>query len=299
VALPMTYEEFQNDIDAAAASHDFARVFLEGFLKRYPDKSIQFAWHAGYKPSVLALSDALASATRLGIGVVAGATLTDFRRLLASYRTVTLFGHFCGWDIRPEELHDTSAFVEALRTAPDPAWCRLRSAVENSMPPLASDLSAGDPILAAAALTDLLRAQPLLNDATACGKQPDTPDAYWPWKNRQALATRLPWLADPRVYEFRDGLSRLSEVIDAIPKDFAGTIDFVVCNAIFLAEAAQRRPRCRIIASNNARHLGRQALIYDAILKTMQQHDLSYLDAVEQLHAAWIEHERQLHVQRA
>lgn len=292
VALPMTHGEFEQDIDGSAADHDFVREFLKGFLQDYPGQSSHFAWHTGYSRHVQALSNALAFAKGLGVGIVVGATVADFRRLLATHQTITLFGHFCGWDVRPEELADTSVLVDALQTAPDAAWRRLRAAMEKFTPAVAASLRAGDPSLVAAALSEVMKSQPLFDDAPACTERVRYPAAYWPWKNRQALAAVLPSLANPRVYEFRDGLMRIDEIIDAIPEKFAGTIDFVVCNSIFLAEAAQQRPRCRIIASYEVQNLGRRALIYEAILKTMQQQDLNYLDAVEQLHAAWIEHER-------
>jgi hypothetical protein len=138
VALPMTYAEFEQDIDGVADDHDFVREFLKGFLQDYPGQSSQFAWHAGYSQHVQALSHALAFAKGLGVGVVVGATIADFRRLLTTHQTITLFGHFRGWNVRPEELADTSAFVDAFRTAPDSAWRRLRAAMEKFMPAAAA-----------------------------------------------------------------------------------------------------------------------------------------------------------------
>jgi hypothetical protein len=296
VALPMAHAEFEQDVDGSAVDYDFVREFLRGFSQDYPGQSTQFAWNAGYSQHVQALSHALAFAKGLGVGVVVGATLADFRRLLTTHQTITLFGHFRGWDVRPEEITDTSALVDAFRTAPDSAWRRLRAEMEKLTPSAMGGLGAGDPSLMAATLSEVMESQPLFDEAPACAERMRYPTAYWPWKNRQALAAVLPSLAKPRVYEFRNGLVRLDEIIDAIPDSFAGTIDFIVCNSIFIAEAAQQRPRCRIIASYGVQNLGRRALIYEAILKTMQQQDLKYLDAAEQLHAAWIEHERGDHV---
>jgi hypothetical protein len=296
VALPMTQKEFEQDIAETNAEHDFAREFLQGFLQDYSGRSSHSAWSLGYAHHVQALSKVLDFAKELGVEVVLGATLADFRHLLAAHHTVTLFGHFRGWEVRPDELADESALANALRSTSDPAWRHLRAAMESLEP--AARFTAGAPGSTASALSTVMNAQLLFDDVPARqgAQRAPYPARYWPWKNRQALSVALPCLANPRVYEFRDGLKRLDEVAAGIPEAFAGTIDFIVCNSIFLAEVAQQRPDCRIIASYETQNLGRRALVYEAILKIMQKGNLSYLDAVTQLHAAWIERERQAYV---
>ena len=268
-----------------------------GFLQDYPGRSSYSAWSLGYAHHVGSLLKVLDYAKGLGVKVVLGATLADFRYLLEAHHTVTLFGHFRGWEIRPDELTDGLALVDAFRSTPDAAWRRLRAAMERFQPAAAGRLVAGEPgSTAAGALSEVMKSQPLFDDAPARPHQAPCPTSYWPWKNRQALSAVLPCLANPKVYEFRDGMKRLDEVVVTIPEAFSGTVDFIICNSIFLAEAAQQRPHCRIIASCESQNLGRRALIYEAILRTMQKRGLNYLDAVTQLHAAWIEHERQVYV---
>jgi hypothetical protein len=296
IALPMTQEEFEQDIVETSDEHDFTREFLQGFLKEHPGRSSYSAWNLGYAHHVKALLKVLDFAREVGVEVVLGATLADFRHSLVTHHTVTLFGHFRGWEIRSNELAGGSALVDAFRSTPDPAWRRLRAAMERFEPAAAARLAAGEADSTASALSEVIRSQPLFDDVRASVQRAPYPAPYWPWKNRQALSAAFPGLANPRVYEFRDGLKRLDEVVDAIPDSFAGTIDFIVCNSIFLAEAAQQRPNCRIIASYESQNLGRRALVYEAILKTMQTRNLNYLDAVTQLHAAWIEHQRQAYV---
>jgi hypothetical protein len=295
IALPVTQEEFERDTAGTSDEHDFAREFLQGFLQDYPGCSSYSAWSVGYSHHVKALLKVLDFAREIGVKVVLGATLADFRHLLLAHHTVTLFGHFRGWEIRSDEA-DGATIVEAFRSTPDPAWRRLRAAMERLDPTAAARLAAGQPGLTASGLLEVMKSQQLFDDIPASAQRAPHPAPYWPWKNRQALSAALPCLANPRVYEFRDGLKRLDEVVAAIPEAFTGTIDFIVCNSIFLAEAAQQRPNCRIIASYEAQNLGRRALIYEAILKTMQMRNLKYLDAVTQLHAAWIEHERLAYV---
>lgn len=299
VALPMKQEEFEQDITETSGKHDFAREFLDGFQRDYPGRSSYSAWSLGYVHHVQVLSRVLDYAKELGVEVVLGAALGDFRRLLSAHRTVTLFGHFRGWEVRSDELVDEPALVDAFRSAPDPAWRRLRAAMERLDPTAAARLAAGEPSSAAGALSEVLKSQRLFDEVPASVERAPYPARYWPWRNRQALSVSLPCFANPRVYEFRDGLKRLNEVVAAIPETFAGTIDFIVCNSIFLAEAAQQRPSCRIIASHDSQNLGRRALVYEAVLKTMQVRKLDYLDAVTELHAAWIEHERQAYVRTA
>jgi hypothetical protein len=289
--LPVTQEEFEQDTAGTSDAHNFAREFFRSFLQDYPGRSSYSTWGLGYAHHVKVLLKVLDFAKEIGVAVVFGATLADFRHLLMAHHTVTLFGHFCGWEITSDEAHGR-AFVDAFRSTPDPAWRRLRAAMERIKPAAAASLTAGEPGSTVSALAEVMKSQQLFEDVPASAQRAPYPAPYWPWKNRQALSATLPCLANPRVYEFRDGLKRRDEVIAAIPKAFTGTIDFIVCNSVFLAEAAQQRPNCRIIASFEAQTLGRRALIYEAILKTMHTRNLTYLDAVTQLHAAWIEYER-------
>jgi hypothetical protein len=294
VALPLDEAEFAEDVADAGRRRDFVHCLLQQHAALEPHA----VWLA-YEHHVRALRQVLDFAASLGVTVVRAATLASLGRLLAGHRTITMFGHFRGWDLQAVEMMGEPSFAALFRKPPDDAWARLRVAVRGRDPTLVDRLDADLP-LSPADLRSLCETLADTQLFEICTPLPGVqvapyPKPYWPWRNRLALGRGLPRLASPAVFEFRDRMEPLESVVDAIPRAFRGAIDFIVCNSVFIAEAARRRPECRVIANHETQMLGRRAHIYMAVLIAMRDLGCDYLDAATLVHAHWIQREQERH----
>jgi hypothetical protein len=95
------------------------------------------------------------------------------------------------------------------------------------------------------------------------------------------------WKAN--AIEFHDGLAEIPAIINRIPTDFSGIIDLSVCHPEQLTiDLRKERPNCLVRFTNQDATPYLWLSFYRALLHHLKQHERTYLEALEEVIAAFL-----------
>lgn len=262
IALPLTAEEISQDIKAT--NHEYAKGLVNKNSGKTHEEII--------KPIAEVALELVAIAESLGVDVRQSATLADLKELFQSCSVVTIVAHWCGHNLRPDDLLvPPQELASKILCDTDDIAVALRERLNTSE---LAKIASND---ASERSTEQL--VNLLNKAIAsCPlKSPNVPpnikiiidDVSLAAANRDLLDLWAGGTLRPgNRLELRDGLHPSNTIELQIPNEFTGIIDFAICNSIILGDTIRKGyPNRRVIM--NARSV--QPIPRLLILKLLYQ----------------------------
>ncbi len=274
VALPLTLEEFIHD--AASPDKDFARSVVDG-----SGRTAQDAWREVYLPKIVALYTRVEQRARaLRATVVPRVTATALSELLARFPLVSLFAHSVSAPVRPADVVQPRAIVDAVERGETVVARRLRDALGANR-----RWASEGPVLrdqVAAALDEVLAATRAWSESTVRVDRDGRPDRY---VNRVMLEDCFgAALRRAPLIELHDGIKTMSELLLAVPPEFAGVLDLSVCNSVALGESIKRqRPRCLVVENVFLARIDLRLARYALVLNRLALGPARYTDALTEI----------------
>jgi hypothetical protein len=274
VAVPLTKEAFQADLDAGAAM-DFSRKEL---LRGKPPDD---AWRENGLALAALCREMCTEAAGLGVTVVESATLDRIPALFAGHEVVTILGHWRGPDLLGADFRvDPRAFVDWIYGSSDPLGRaivdRLRGAA------LEQALKRPERRAREAALAELVDTRVIAGDEPLPGALPpgpvliDRPSLQA--RHRAMLDAAYPDMLEPgnRV-ELRDGLHSAEALAACLPPDWAGIADLALCQSAYVAHVVKGgRTGIRVVLNKNEVILSVRLRMLRALYRMLAKNDCNY-----------------------
>jgi hypothetical protein len=288
VAIPLSMEELSRDW--IRDDTEFARVIVR---KTFNALNAEEAWKRGYSILCDHVCDVVNSARALGVTVVKDARLADLRELFENFKVVSILAHGRFPLLEVEDVIVPDAFLETFAAS--------RAGITAKSHPVISWLLGFPDVRNADSLEVLVRALKRQLDRTRRfynrrrdeAPESDLPRAYELDETKGGLTRLLLHdaipgaLRSPPVIELRDGVHSFDAFVSTVPPAFDGTIDFVVCSALWFAEPLRRsRPLCAdILCPKQLAFIGTRSRIYLATIQQLEHR------ATRFAHAQWAIHQ--------
>jgi hypothetical protein len=287
VAIPLSLEALVDDWNRSDS--EFARVIVS---KTYGSASPEAAWTQGYSGLCDQLREDVNTVRALGVTVAEDARLADLGDLFAKFKVVSILAHGPFPLLELGDVLVPKLLLEAF------AQTDAGSAAQKH--PLIKWLVGFPDVRNARSLEMLVRALRRLLDRSRSyfhrqiheAPAGDLPrafelDAPSGGLTRMLLQEAVPGaLRSPPVLELRDGVHSFDALISKIPRDFSGTVEFVVCSALWFTEALRSaRPHCTdILCPKQLAFIGTRCRFYSYTIRQLAFQPTRYS------HAQWTIH---------
>jgi len=273
LAVPLTKEAFQADLDAGDAM-DFSRKEL---LRGKPPAD---AWQENGLALATLCREVCTEATALGVAVVENATLDKLPSLFSGHDVVTIIGHWRGPELLGADFRvDPRTFVDRIYRSGD----SLGQAVADRLRGAAREaLERPERGARAAALAELMDTLIIAGDEPLPGALPpgsvliDRPSLQA--RHRAMLDAAYPDMLKPgnRV-ELRDGLHSATALAACLPRDWAGIADLALCQSAYVAHVVKGgRTHVRVVLNKNEVILSVRLRILRALYKMLAENYCNY-----------------------
>ena len=274
IALPLTEAEAIQDLKAGPNRH-FATTMLSdvnGVRREYGSSADKRGLEQQF-------ADTLAAVKAANVAVASDGSFESFGPLFEAREgitpeVVTLLAHWKGHEVEPADVLDVPALQKFL----------LRDRLGSQLPPTVIPLLSA-PRLQAEQLRELLRA---LNELLPEPPKPGVTShkLTLAYRGRARLNDALgPALMPGNRIEFRDGYNSPEELADAIPGDFRGILDLMVCTSAEAAEVLKARHGRGIRVRYAVRPLllGNALLQYKYAVWLMSRTQCDYITAMDEI----------------
>jgi hypothetical protein len=136
----------------------------------------------------------------------------------------------------------------------------------------------------------------VVGEARAMGVDTATDATFAAWTvatGRHDVITLVAhWIEGPLpAIEYADGPRRVDDVVETLPRDFAGLIDLTVCHSTRAIGAIKKaRPRCSVLGNREPARLDVRLAMYRQIIRLVDREGTCYVDAAKRVHLAALEH---------
>lgn len=97
-------------------------------------------------------------------------------------------------------------------------------------------------------------------------------------------------LSDEGWVEFSDGGATCQELINELPRNYAGTLDLAICNSILCGQNIKRaRPRSSVIMHRDESSIGPRVALYGELLRVLASEPTTYTGAWTRVNLAAME----------
>lgn len=290
VGLPLTRDEFLRQLDPAWDG-DFARHVRAG--NPMPGAADEAYWTSVYAPVARHVERICCHAEGLRVRVVRAAGLADLPMLLATYRVVTVLGHWKFLRLVPDDVPAPHALLRSLAHATELVQHQFARAVFARAPELSPDTVAGD---AAERLLNALNG--IIADAHRAYRLPGSGAKAEPRAGGSPLGEVLQRLTRPaleaafpdhvrpgRCIELADGMHTVREFVDAVPADFGGVLDLSVCNSVIVGAAVKRaRGGCQVAMNRYPANIMYRMSLYKLVVECLHDRARPYSEAMAFVH---------------
>lgn len=290
VALPLTVAELYRDLE-----RDAPKDFAKSIQREHPDVDPEALWELFYEPIAAQIDEVSAEVEALGVTVVHRATLNDFAELLARYPAVTLITHWRFLPIMPDEIVNPLALLRKLALSTGLVLEHLRDGLFGRLPDLSRPGAAEAlgtarlRVVLAEALNALLEPTRRHYEGGEAGREPlgAPPPRVTRVLLEEAFSAEI---KRGTAVELYDGLQTVADVVDAVPRGFAGVIDLSVCCSVILGEAIKRRrPDCLVIVNRRLALTYARLLRYKLIIRELTRVARDrFTDVAARVHAAML-----------
>ena len=84
--------------------------------------------------------------------------------------------------------------------------------------------------------------------------------------------------------ELFDSLWSIERIIEAIPNDYNGVFDFIVCNSVLIGNLIKKHRKCVVLVNEKPAILSyRLAIFYRTIISLLNEIDIHYIDAAAEV----------------
>jgi hypothetical protein len=289
VGIPLTKEDFL--ADAGDPDQEFVRRVILPQCQSHGHPAA--VWDSHYRHEVDRLRPLLDDVSAQGVTVVDRASITDVSRMLHRFRVVSVLAH--GWFplMRESDVVDARRILDAVRAAPvllenDAGFgARLVNELLN-VQEMREVRRIGDFI---AICNDLISNSRRFYRRHEQVAEP-TPGIAFDGRMRIRWSMALLYEAfpsaikAPRVIELRSGPVDLTQLIDAIPQAYTGTIENLICSAHWYSGTLRRRrpPLEAILSPTKLAHAVSRMTLYKWVIRLLAQRSIAYVDAVQAIH---------------
>jgi hypothetical protein len=281
VAVPLTREAFEADLEAGAAMDFSSKELLRG-------KPREDAWQENGLPLATLCYEVCADAGALGVTVVERATLETVAQLFVRHEVVTILGHWRGPELLGADFRvDSRIFVDHIRRARDPlGWAiadRLqKEAVEQAL--AHPDRAARDAAFAELVETRVIGGDEPLTSAVPSGSVLiDRPSLRA--RHRALLDAAYPDMLKPgnRV-ELRDGLHSPEALAACLPLGWTGVVDLALCQSAYVAHIVKGgQTHVRVVYNQNEVILSVRLRLLRALYRILAQSGCNYAAGLMEL----------------
>ena len=254
-AIPLTRSQFFTDY--ADVAKDFAKHFTEPYKSLYVTD--EYLWEK-YELYLQVIEECCSKVSKLGAATWRNTRLADLAMLCRKYSVITLVTHSRLAEVTPDDIIDAHSLLGALRNPQTDVQALVRAAfVERAEELLYEDyVTQITPAELRTVVAEVVNE--IVNSAQALYEKPSASAQFDASQSTFVLATGLTRFAcelefpeqirPAPAFEFTDGLCTASELLDAIPLDFTGTLDLTVCNSVMPAGPIMRwREQCLVISN--------------------------------------------------
>jgi hypothetical protein len=276
VAIPRTLSDLQEDLPRR--DREFARRYV---LPGFEATTAQGAWDHGYGAYIEKVAEVIADVRASGVTVVEDAGLSDLPRTFGAFKVVTFIAHGPFPLVKAADILDQEGVVRASRQyAPGPDGNRVIARLARQ-----EDVrEATTPAQLAKALNRIIgRTQSYYQATETSGIE-----------SRSDLTSLLVYEAfpgafrPPAILELRDGIHDFESFCSIMPEGFRGTLEFLVCSALWFSEPLRRRrPNCGdILSPKQPAFLGGRVTKYRTVIRLLAAQPMRYTNAVCLVHVA-------------
>jgi hypothetical protein len=276
VAIPRSLSDLEQDLPRP--DREFAQRYI---LPEFGATTAQVAWENGYESYVEKLAEIIVSVGALGVTVVENARLPDLPRIFEQFKVVTFVAHGPFHLVKPADILDPEGVICCInKYTPAP----------NSNQVIAR-LASDEDVREAATPAQLARAlNKFIGRTRSYYQATETADS----ESRADLSSLLVYEAFPRAFrapdilELRDGIHDFESFCSVMPDDFRGTIEFLVCSALWFSEPLRRRrPGCGdILSPKQPAFIGGRLTTYRIGIRLLANQPMRYTNAVMLVHMA-------------
>lgn len=283
IAIPLTQEGFYSNL-ADYAKKDFAKsIFPNPSLVRQ-----EALWEMKYLPEVVKVVDKIATYVEsCGVEVFTDVDLNSFENIFRNFKVVTLVAHWRSSNFRENDFVDSSALFNLIMNSKHDQiqfiqndlkrFCKKNgiepeylcsSQSENGINKFSIDFF--NSLLENSEFHEIIQQQEILSDKL-----------YARYKARSALDFLFDGFIFPgNRIELFDGLLSVENFIEAIPHDYDGVLDFVVCNSVLIGNLIKRRRKCIVLVNEKPAILEyRLAVFYRTVISLLKEAEIHYVDA--------------------
>jgi hypothetical protein len=270
VAVPRTLNDLQTDLPRA--DREFARRYV---LPWFEATTAQDAWDHGYGAYVEKVGELIAEVGARGVTVVDDARLPDLPRIFAAFKVVTFVAHGPFSLLRAADILDPDGVMRAIRQyAPGPDGNRVIGW-------LASD----EDMCEATTPAQLVRALNRFIGRTQSyyqARETNGPESRADLTSLLVCEAFPGAFRSPGILELRDGIQDFESFCSVMPQDFRGTVEFLVCSALWFSEPLRRRrPNCGdILSPKEPAFIGGRVTTYRIVIRLLASQPMSYTNAV-------------------
>jgi hypothetical protein len=293
VAVPLTSEQFLSDLAHPGLKDYASHLKRENLLNGASDEYYCDLFERSAKVARRVCDEV----AKLGVTVRRATRLSDLTELLRKFKVVTLVTHWRFTRLIPEDIGDAYGLCRALALPESRVQAAVARAVSELDPALLEEGSSPDAQphdlreRLAAALNRVAAASHAVyreSDGTSPPLGPAASDGVLERLTRVEMEQSFPGLvAFGRSVEMSDGMRSVREVVEAIPKGFAGLLDLTTCNSVILGKAIKaRHPDCVVAMNRYATPLHVRMPLYKLVIQDLAQRPSPYADALAKFHTS-------------
>jgi hypothetical protein len=296
ITAPLTKEDFLFDLIDSEADFvkNWARSQQLASDKILTDEDLWGIYSVKVKDFVLKIVDEIKS---FGVKVILNAESGDLNDVFLEKKVVTLEAHWVSPKIDPTDFHDFDNFLKRLYKSDEIVARVLRKLVFSKLnePDLSLQCKESETIEIVTKINKLFssynfkdtKPKPVLLESTDQNYE----EEIWIHLNRFALECIFPSEIKQRCkIEMFDGLYTLDNFQNRIPLNFAGVIDFTVCNSELAGKYVKRSRPCLVITNRFPTDLKLRLILYKGAIKMLMADDCrSYVDSVFELRRQLLE----------
>lgn len=292
IAIPLIREEFLDDLARPAEKylvHHFRRQ--RGLQKAAPE----FCWEVYARDEAAFAETICTEVERLGVTVCRRARLPDLTRLLSEFPVVTLLAHWRFVTLTAHDVLNAPRLLQLLRSPENNIQQLARDAFEvydTELLQTDSNAQADNSELcrrvAQVIGTISAEAEKLYWEAPA--NQEFDPEQMEDRVKGRLTRSEFEYafpgcLAPAPSIEFGDCLRTVDELIEAIPDDFDGLLDFTMCNSVIpAAQVRSKRSNCVVAANRHPAELRARLYLYGLQVSLLAKQSMPFMDVVKEVH---------------
>lgn len=277
VALPLSNEQFLENLRSAVEGN-FAKAFRANGRQTLPETTVAQL----YETIADFARDVLQEVSGRGVNVVPNGSMKQLGDLLLSHRVVTLFAHSRDAHFLESDIRSPGVVFNALEQL-DSEFYKAVAQMRIGCPTQVIPQRGASTAEIVSFLNGLLEAPKPSASDTPTRRLGDITRSQLQWRERRKqLEFALPdAFCGGAGLEFQGSFQTLDCILQNLPSEYDGTLDFTSCNSTVFAEDVRRRYGKSLVMSNELPASFEYRLaVYRQVIRNLSRARTSYEEAV-------------------